>query len=97
MLVQSPISKRLDNRKEMKIWIDLTNSPHVPFFDHMIRELEKDHELLLTCRPLANTIELLEISGFPHHIIGKHYGQSAIKKVLGFIIRIGQLYKFLKK
>jgi predicted glycosyltransferase len=80
----------------MKIWIDLTNSPHVPFFDHMIRELGENHELLLTCRPLANTIELLEISGFPHYIVGKHYGQRTIKKVFGFIIRVLQLYKFLR-
>ena len=75
----------------MKIWIDLTNSPHVLFFDHMISELEKEHEIFLTCRPLANTIELLEISRFPHYIIGKHYGRSAIKKMLGFII---SMYEF---
>ena len=81
----------------MKIWIDLTNSPHVNFFDHMIRELQKNHEVLLTCRPLANTIELLDLSGFFYHVIGKHYGQSSLKKALGFIIRISQLYKFLRK
>lgn len=81
---------------KMKIWIDLTNSPHVNFFDSMIREFKKKHEVLLTCRPLANTIELLQLSGFSHHVVGKHYGQSTIKKMLGFIIRIGQLYKFLK-
>ncbi len=80
----------------MRIWIDLTNSPHVNFFDGMIRELKQNHEVLLTCRPLANTIELLELFGFSHHIVGKHYGQSKIMKVLGFIIRIGQLYSFLK-
>ena len=80
----------------MKIWIDLTNSPHVNFFDGMIRDLRKDHELLLTCRPLANTIELLEMSGLSHYIIGRHYGKNKIKKVLGFIIRIFQLYCFLR-
>lgn len=81
----------------MKIWIDLTNSPHVLFFENIIRELKRDHELFLTCRPLANTIELLELTGFYHFVIGKHYGQNVIKKMLGFIIRIGQLYKFLRK
>ena len=80
----------------MKIWIDLTNSPHVNFFHDMIDELKKKHEVLLTSRPLANTIELLELSGFSHHVIGKHYGQNALKKVFGFVIRIGQLYKFLR-
>lgn len=80
----------------MKIWIDLTNSPHVNFFSGMIRELEEKHELLLTCRPLANTIELLELHGFIYHVIGKHYGQSKLKKIAGFIVRIWQLYKFLR-
>ena len=80
----------------MKIWIDLTNSPHVNFFAGMIRELQQDHEVLLTCRPLANTIELLDLYGFPYHVVGKHYGQNALKKIFGFMIRIWQLCFFLK-
>ncbi|KAF0219935.1 MAG: hypothetical protein FD174_1659 [Geobacteraceae bacterium] len=80
----------------MKIWLDLTNSPHVNFFAGMIRELEKEHELVVTCRPLANTTELLELFGFPHHVIGRHYGQSNVKKAVGFLIRIMQLYRFLR-
>jgi predicted glycosyltransferase len=81
----------------MKIWFDLTNSPHVNFFAGMMRELEKEHELLITCRPLANTTELLDLSGFPYHVVGKHYGQSSFKKACGFGVRIMQLYSFLKK
>ena len=80
----------------MKIWIDLTNSPHVNFFAGVIRELQRDHEVLLTCRPLANTIELLDLFSFPYHVVGKHYGQSSIKKLLGFFIRLWQLYIFLR-
>jgi len=80
----------------MKIWIDLTNSPHVNFFAGMIRELQRDHEVLLTCRPLANTIDLLELNGFEHHVVGKHYGQSPAKKAFGFCIRVFQLYRFLR-
>ncbi len=80
----------------MKIWIDLTNSPHVNFFAAMIKELQADHELILTCRPLANTIELLDIYGFPYAVVGRHYGQSSLKKALGFVVRIWQLYNYLK-
>ena len=80
----------------MKIWIDLTNSPHVNFFTGMIRELQRDHEVLLTCRPLSNTVELLELKGFAYHVVGKHYGQNKSKKVLGFGVRIVQLYRFLR-
>ena len=81
----------------MRIWIDLTNSPHINFFAGMIRELQQDHEVLLTCRPLANTIELLNIHALPHHIVGKHYGKSIIKKAIGYILRIFQLLFFLRR
>ena len=79
----------------MKIWIDLTNSPHVQFFAGMIRELERAHEILITCRPLANTIELLDLHGLHYHMVGAHYGKSSFKKAFGFPLRISQLYFFL--
>jgi len=80
----------------MKIWIDLTNSPHVNFFAGLIKELQRNHEFLLTCRPLANTIDLLDLHGFSYHVVGKHYGQNRFKKAFGFMVRIWQLYGFLK-
>lgn len=81
----------------MKIWIDFSNSPHVPFFSGLVRELRGNHEFVLTCRPLANTIQLLEIEKFEHTVVGKHYGRSAIRKGLGFPVRIWQLYSHLRK
>ena len=80
----------------MKIWFDLTNSPHVNFFDNLIRELKTEHELIITCRPLANTIDLLQMYGYKYKIIGGHYGQKKIKKALGFIVRVIQLLRFLR-
>jgi predicted glycosyltransferase len=80
----------------MKIWIDLTNSPQVNFFVPMIRDLEREHELLLTSRPLANTLDLIEMEGFSHHVVGRHYGRRKIMKAAGFLIRAYQLYAFLK-
>lgn len=82
-------------RHIMRIWIDLTNSPHVNFFAAMIEELSKDHEILLTCRPLANTIELLKHRCLEYQIVGSHYGANRIKKIAGFMIRVAQLYSFL--
>jgi len=81
----------------MKIWIDLTNSPHVNFFAGMIRDLRKDHQVILTCRPLANTIDLLDLEGFDYNVVGTHYGASKIKKLLGFPVRVWQLFWFLRK
>lgn len=80
----------------MNIWFDLSNSPHINLFASMIRDLMKDHSVTITCRPLANTIDLLELYGFPYQIVGKHYGASIFKKAMGYPIRIFQLYSFLK-
>lgn len=81
----------------MKIWFDMSNSPHVNFFSHMIKHLRKDHEIIITCRPLANTIELLDLQKFEYHVIGSHYGANKILKIYGFFRRLFQLYAFLKK
>lgn len=81
----------------MKIWIDLTNSPHVNFFAGMIKELREEHDVLLTSRHNNNTIELIELYGFSHHVIGKHPGKNKIKKVLVFVERVCQLFLFLRK
>jgi predicted glycosyltransferase len=81
----------------MKIWIDLTNSPHVNFFEHLIKDLQKENEVILTCRPLANTIELLDLFKFSYQIVGKHYGRNIFKKGYGFFLRIAHLYIFLRK
>lgn len=80
----------------MKIWIDLTNSPHVNFFAALIADWQRDHDVLLTCRPLANTIDLLKTRGFEYHVVGRHYGAGRLRKGLGFGVRVRQLCSFLK-
>ena len=82
----------------MKIWFDLTNSPHINFFRQMIEELKAEgHEVVITCRPLANTIDLLDLYKMDYTVVGKHYGKSSYKKALGFFVRVWQLRQFLKK
>jgi len=75
----------------MIIWFEITNSPHINLFRNIIRDLQKDNTVVITCRPLANTIELLKLNGFTFDIIGKHYGKYFINKLIGFPIRIIQL------
>ena len=44
----------------MRVWIDLTNSPHVVFFRPLVRLLgERGHDVTLTARDFAQTLELL--------------------------------------
>ena len=80
----------------MKIWFDLSNSPHINLFAHMIRELEAEgHEPVITCRPLANTIDLLNLHGFRYEVVGEHYGGNLYKKLFGYPIRVTQLRNYL--
>jgi predicted glycosyltransferase len=59
----------------MRIWIDLANSPHVPFFHSLAKELtRRNHELVVTARDFAETVELAEAAGFAPQVIGGHGG-----------------------
>jgi uncharacterized protein len=80
----------------MKIWFDLSNSPHINLFAQLIRELEGEgHEVVITCRPLANTIDLLDLHGFRYEVVGSHYGANFWRKAFGYPIRVLQLRRFL--
>lgn len=82
----------------MKIWFDLTNSPHVQFFRQMIGELQDEgHEVVITSRNAANTTELLDLYGMDYTIVGKSYGKKLRNKILGNIVRVRDLVKFVKK
>ena len=82
----------------MKIWFDISNSPHVILFHDLIKDLEENgHEIVITTRPLANTIDLLDQKKLSYEIIGKHYGKQFFKKLMGFPIRVLQLVKYLKQ
>ncbi|MFO1217403.1 MAG: DUF354 domain-containing protein [Burkholderiaceae bacterium] len=81
----------------MRIWFDLSNSPHINLFAGMIRELEREgHEVVVTCRPLANTIDLLDLHRIRYEVIGIHYGRNFAMKLFGFPVRVWQLWKFLR-
>lgn len=81
----------------MRIWFDLSNSPHVVFFAGLIRELRTDHEIVISCRDLANTIDLLDLEGFPYHRVGKHYGARTAAKIYGFGARVLELARFVRR
>ncbi|MBO9571460.1 MAG: DUF354 domain-containing protein [Chitinophagaceae bacterium] len=81
----------------MKIWFDLSNSPHINMFYDLIKELESEgNEVIITCRPLANTIDLLNQKKLKYTVVGEHYGKNLYKKIFGYPIRVMQLRKFLR-
>lgn len=80
----------------MKIWFDLSNSPHINMFAAMIRELQVDHQVVITCRPLANTVDLLDLHRLPYTVVGRHYGKRLAAKAFGYPVRIAELVRFLR-
>lgn len=83
---------------DRKIWIDLDNSPHVPFFRPIIDELEKrGFTVLITARDAYQVRELLNFYQIPCRVIGKHYGRVKFLKGLGTFWRALQLTALVHK
>ena len=59
------------------IWIDMDNSPHVPFFAPIIEELvERGYKVKISVRDYSQTILLADLYNFEYDTIGKHYGKN---------------------
>lgn len=81
----------------MKIWIDIVNTPHVRFFNGIIKKLRKDgHEVLITARDFSNIHDLLDIFGLKYTSIGDH-GVTLEEKLLSSTKRAYDLSKFISK
>ena len=78
-----------------RVWIDLTNSPHVTFFRPILRRLDAlGVEWEVTARDFAQTIGLLERYGIAHTVIGRHGGAGLRGKGLGLVRRSTALARF---
>jgi predicted glycosyltransferase len=80
----------------MRVWIDITNSPHVPFFRPLIDLLhERGDDVTITAREYAQTLELLEDGGIAHEVVGPpHAGASAFGKARALGGRLVALRRF---
>jgi len=74
------------------VWIDLDNSPHVPFFRPIIEELKsRGYEVLVTARDCFQVCGLAEQLNVEHKAVGRHYGKNRIMKLIGLGVRTLQL------
>ncbi len=90
---RNPEAREKSAGERKKVWIDIDNSPHVPFFLPIIRELEKhDIELLLTARNMYQVCELLEFFDLRCKVVGGHYGKNKILKVVSNCVRAVELF-----
>jgi hypothetical protein len=72
----------------MRVWVDLTNSPHVLVMRPLIERMRAaGHEVDITARDFAQTLQLLERFRMGHTAIGHHRGGKLADKGLGLVQR----------
>jgi predicted glycosyltransferase len=82
----------------MRLWIDLANSPHVPFFKALTKRFVADgHEIEITAREFAETVPLAHAAGFAPVIVGIHGGRDVSKKARTIASRAWALAGWARK
>jgi uncharacterized protein len=81
----------------VRVWVDLTNSPHVLVLRPVIAELRaRGHEVEVTARDFAQTLQLCDRFGIEHTEIGRHRGAGLIDKARGLAARSAQLARWAR-
>jgi uncharacterized protein len=84
--------------RPMRVWIDLTNSPHVLVMRPVIDVLRADgHDVRVTARDFAQTLALCERFGIEHTAIGHHRGGKLAAKGLGLLQRSAVLARWARR
>ena len=95
---RNPSSRRRQAPKTVhpvRIWIDITNAPHVLVLGPVIRRLlDLGHEVSVTARDFSQTLPLLEQHGIRHTVVGRHQGRRVTRKALGLLGRTVRLAAF---
>jgi len=81
----------------MRLWIDLANSPHVPFFKALAgRFIDQGHQIETTAREFAETVPLAQAAGFAAHVVGAHSGRAVPAKAGGLAARAWALSRWAR-
>ncbi|HEY1539676.1 MAG TPA: DUF354 domain-containing protein [Solirubrobacteraceae bacterium] len=81
----------------MRIWVDLTNSPHVLVLRPIVAALrQQGHEVQITARDFAQTLGLLERFDIEHTEVGRHRGGRLAAKGLGLVSRSTALARWAR-
>ncbi len=82
----------------MRVWIDLTNSPHVLVMRPIVKALREDgHVVVVTARDFAQTLQLLDRFGIEHTAIGHHRGEGLTDKAVGLASRSAALLRWARR
>ena len=75
----------------------MTASAHVLVFRPLIELLRRDgHEVEITAREYAQTLQLLELHGLEAEVIGRHGGRSRLGKARQLVSRLGALRRWAR-
>jgi len=78
----------------MRIWVDIDNTPHVLFFEPLIKKfISRGHDVFVTARDYGNVLSLLYKSNVPYDRVGKYPGKHLYSKILGTLRRAYLLTK----
>ena len=81
----------------MRVWVDLTNSPHVLVMAPVITTLrERGHTVQVTARDFAQTLSLCDRLGVDHTAIGHHRGAGLTDKAIGLAARSAALVRWAR-
>jgi predicted glycosyltransferase len=81
----------------MRIWVDLTNSPHVLVLRPIVEVLRaQGHEVQITARDFAQTLGLLRRFGMAHTVVGRHRGGRLAAKGVGLVSRSTALARWAR-
>ena len=81
----------------MKVWVDFTASAHPLVFRPLVERLQtQGHEVEITARQYAQTLQLIESHGMHATVIGHHGGRSAFGKGRQMTSRLSALRKWAK-
>ncbi|MCW3039099.1 MAG: hypothetical protein JWM31_1004, partial [Solirubrobacterales bacterium] len=82
----------------MRIWVDLTNSPHVLVLKPVIEAFRaRGATVEVTARDFAQTIGLAERLGVEHTVIGHHRGERLSAKAVGLADRSTALLRWARR
>jgi hypothetical protein len=80
------------------LWIDLDNTPHVPFFEPIIKEMQRRHHaVIVTARDAFQVCELAARKGIPCIKVGRHHGKNRLRKLAGLVGRALQLVPIARR
>jgi hypothetical protein len=81
----------------VRVWVDLTNSPHVLVMRPVIERLRADgHQVRVTARDFAQTLALCERFGIEHTAVGRHRGAGLAGKARGLADRSSALIRWAR-